>query len=51
MGYELNVASQSHVPDMPEIRPAPHEQVEGFFAHLERTCLRSVFSPRRTPRA
>jgi len=49
MGYELNVASQSHVPEMPEICPAPHEQVEGFFAHLERTLLEIGFFTTQNP--
>ncbi len=49
MGYELNAAAQSHVPDVPESRPAPHEQVEGFFAHLERTLLEIGFFTTQNP--
>lgn len=49
MGYELNVAAQSHVPAAPEIRPAPHEQVEGFFAHLERTLFEIGFFTTQNP--
>ncbi len=49
MGYELSVAAQSHVPNLPEIRPAPHEQVEGFFAHLEKTLFEIGFFTTQNP--
>ncbi|HEU0189441.1 MAG TPA: RNA methyltransferase [Gallionella sp.] len=49
MGYELNIAAQYHVPAMPEVRPAPHEQVEGFFAHLEKTLLEIGFFTTQNP--
>ena len=49
MGYELNVAAQSYVPVMPEVRPAPHEQVEGFFAHLEKTLFEIGFFTTQNP--
>ena len=49
MGYELSVAAQSHVPNQPEIRPAPHEQVEGFFAHLEKTLFEIGFFTTQNP--
>ena len=49
MGYELRVAAQSHVPDMPEIRLAPHEQVEGFYAHLEKTLFEIGFFTTQNP--
>jgi tRNA/rRNA methyltransferase len=49
MGYELNVAAQSNVGAMPETRPAPHEQVEGFFAHLEKTLFEIGFFTTQNP--
>ena len=55
MCYELSVAAQSDVPDMPdklampEIRPATHEQVEGYFAHLEKTLLEIGFLTTQNP--
>ena len=49
MGYELNLAVQSHVPEVPEVRPAPHEQVEGFFAHLEKTLFEIGFFTTQNP--
>lgn len=49
MGYELNAAAQNHEPDMPEIRSAPHEQVEGFFAHLEKTLFEIGFFTTQNP--
>ncbi|HYR05464.1 MAG TPA: RNA methyltransferase [Gallionella sp.] len=49
MSYELNVAAQSHVPDVPEVRPAPYEQVEGFFAHLEKTLFEIGFFTTQNP--
>jgi len=49
MAYELNVAAQSHVPSIPEVRPAPHEQMEGFFAHLEKVLLEIGFFTTQNP--
>src|SRR5574340_449662 len=49
MRYELNVAAQSHVPVAPEVRPAPHEQMEGFFAHLEKTLFEIGFFTTQNP--
>jgi tRNA/rRNA methyltransferase len=49
MAYELNVAAQSHAPSVPEILPAPYEQVEGFFAHLERTLFEIGFFTTQNP--
>jgi tRNA/rRNA methyltransferase len=49
MGYELNVAAQGKIPVAPEIRPATHEQVEGFFAHLEKTLLEIGFFTTQNP--
>jgi tRNA/rRNA methyltransferase len=49
MGYELTVAAQNHVPKQPDIRPAAHEQLEGFFAHLERTLFEIGFFTTQNP--
>jgi len=49
MCYELSVAAQNPLPGKPEIRPAPHEQVEGFFAHMERTLLEIGFFTTQNP--
>lgn len=49
VGYELNAAAQNHLPETPEIRPAPHEQVEGFFAHLEQTLFEIGFFTTQNP--
>jgi tRNA/rRNA methyltransferase len=49
MSYELSVAAQSHVPGAPESHPAPHQQVEGFFAHLEKTLLEIGFFTTQNP--
>jgi len=49
MGYELNAAVQSHVPSLPEIRSATHEQVEGYFAHLEKTLFEIGFFTTQNP--
>ncbi len=49
MGYELSVATQSYVPISPEIQPAPHEQVEGYFAHLEKTLFDIGFFTTQNP--
>jgi tRNA/rRNA methyltransferase len=49
MGYELSVAEQNHVSIAPESRPAPHEQVEGYFAHLEKTLLEIGFFTTQNP--
>jgi tRNA/rRNA methyltransferase len=49
MGYELSVAAQNHVSIAPETRPAPHEQVEGYFAHLEKTLLEIGFFTTQNP--
>ncbi|WP_435628297.1 RNA methyltransferase [Candidatus Ferrigenium straubiae] len=49
MGYELSAAARSHVPVMPEVRPASHEQVEGFFAHLEKTLFEIGFFTTQNP--
>jgi len=49
MGYELNAAAQCHVPSMPEVRSAPYEQVEGLYAHLEKTLFKIGFFTTQNP--
>ena len=49
IGYELNVAAQVHVPKLPETSPASHEQMEGLFAHLEKTLLEIGFFTTQNP--
>jgi tRNA/rRNA methyltransferase len=49
LGYELNVAAQGDLPVAPEIRLATHEQVEGLFAHLEKTLLEIGFFTTQNP--
>ena len=49
MAYELSVAAQSYVPKHLEMQPAPHEQVEGFFAHLEKTLFEIGFFTTQNP--
>lgn len=47
--YELGVAAQNQLPVTPEIQPAAHEQVEGYFEHLERTLLEIGFFTTQNP--
>lgn len=49
MSYELSVAAQTTVLAVPEIQSAPHEQVEGFFAHLEKTLFEIGFFTTQKP--
>ena len=49
MAYELSVAAQSYLPSVPETHPAPYEQVEGFFAHMEKTLLEIGFLTTQNP--
>ena len=49
MAYELNVAANIILPPMPDVHPAPHEQIEGFFAHLEKTLLEIGFLTTQNP--
>jgi tRNA/rRNA methyltransferase len=49
VGYELNVASHSFLPATPEVHPAPYEQVEGFFAHMEKTLFEIGFLTTQNP--
>ena len=47
--YELSVAAESRLPDMPEKYPATHEQLEGFFAHMEKTLFEIGFLTTQNP--
>ncbi|MGB7650796.1 MAG: RNA methyltransferase [Gallionella sp.] len=49
MAYELSVAAQSFVAQVPVMQPARHEQVEGFFAHLEKTLFEIGFFTTQNP--
>ena len=49
MAYELGVASQTHVLAAPEVQPASHEQVEGYFSHLEKTLHEIGFFTTQNP--
>jgi tRNA/rRNA methyltransferase len=49
MAYELSVAAQSFVPNASSMQPAKHEQVEGFFAHLEKTLFEIGFFTTQNP--
>ncbi|MGC2047128.1 MAG: RNA methyltransferase [Gallionella sp.] len=47
--YELGVSAQSYLPDTPEVEPATHEEVEGFFSHMEKTLLDIGFLTTQNP--
>jgi len=49
MVYELALAAQSFAPAVCEIQPAPHERVEGLYAHLERTLIEIGFFTTQNP--
>ncbi|HSM98889.1 MAG TPA: TrmH family RNA methyltransferase, partial [Gallionella sp.] len=49
VAYELVVAAQNYLPSVPDTHPAPHEQVEGFFAHLESTLSGIGFFTTQNP--
>jgi tRNA/rRNA methyltransferase len=49
IAYELVIAAQNYVPEPPEIHPAPHEQVEGFFAQMEKTLFEIGFLTTQNP--
>ncbi|NNM68977.1 MAG: RNA methyltransferase [Gallionella sp.] len=49
IAYELSVAAQSFVPNAQPLQPARHEQVEGFFAHLEKTLFEIGFFTTQNP--
>ncbi len=47
--YELSVAAQQFSPALSSTSPATHEQVEGFFAHLEKTLTEISFFTTQNP--
>jgi tRNA/rRNA methyltransferase len=49
IAYELSVASQNFLPGTPEVHPAPHEQVEGFFSQMEKTLFEIGFLTTQNP--
>ena len=49
IGYELSQALPCAAPDMPVISCAPHQQVEGFYAHLEKTLQEIGFFTTQNP--
>jgi tRNA/rRNA methyltransferase len=49
MAYELSVAAQNYLPSATETQSAPHQQVEGFFAHLEKTLSEIGFFTSQNP--
>ena len=49
VGYELSVAAEKFLPVAQEVHPASHEQVEGFFAHMEKTLFEIGFLTTQNP--
>lgn len=49
VAYELGVAAQAFVPQAARAQPAPHEQLESYFAHLERTLFEIGFFTTQNP--
>lgn len=49
IAYELSVAAQCFQPAVQQARPAEHVQVEGFFAHLEKTLREIGFFTTQNP--
>jgi len=49
MAYELSVAAADFRPVLPEITPAPHERLEGLYAHLEQTLREIGFFTTQNP--
>ncbi len=49
MCYEFAVASDYFIPSVPEICPARYEQMEGYFAHLEKTLFEIGFFTTQNP--
>jgi len=49
MSYELGMVAQCFQPSVPEIQPAAYEQVEGFFAHMEKTLFEIGFFTTQNP--
>lgn len=49
LSYELAVAAQGFVPEAPALQPASHQQIEGFFGHLEQTLYEIGFFTTQNP--
>ncbi len=49
MAYELGVAAQGFVPEVQGVQPASYEQVEGYFAHLEKVLFEIGFFTTQNP--
>ena len=49
MGYELNVAAGAGLPEGTDSEPASHEQLEGYYAHLEKTLYEIGFFTTQNP--
>lgn len=49
MSYELSVAAQGFVPKVAEVQPATHEQMEGYYAQLEKTLFEIGFFTTQNP--
>ena len=49
IGYELSVAAAAFKPENTAIQPAPHERVEGLYAHLEKTLVEIGFFTTQNP--
>ena len=49
MTYELSVAAQSFQPAVQASQAAPHQQMEGFYAHLEKTLFEIGFFTTQNP--
>jgi tRNA/rRNA methyltransferase len=49
MAYELHMATREFLPGAPEGQPAPHEQLEGMYEHLEKTLQEIGFFTTQNP--
>ncbi len=49
MAYELGVAAQDFVPVVPEVQPASYEQLEGYYAQLEKVLFEIGFFTTQNP--
>jgi len=49
IGYELSVAAAAFKLETTAIQPAPHERVEGLYAHLEKTLVEIGFFTTQNP--
>lgn len=49
MAYELATALQAHLPDAPEVLPAPQEQLQGLYEQMEKTLAEIGFFNSQNP--